>query len=78
MRQILELFNKKFKAAIINMFQGEITNARLKQIKKQKVSANEKKKKPWRRNRKYKEGPNGSFRTEKYNNQKQKQKLKLK
>lgn len=44
MRQILELFNKKFKAAIINMFQGEITNARLKQIKKQKVSANEKKK----------------------------------
>lgn len=37
-----------------------------------------KKKKPWRRNRKYKEGPNGSFRTEKYNNQKQKQKLKLK
>lgn len=44
MRQILELFNKKFKAAIINMFQREITNARLKQIKKQKVSANEKKK----------------------------------
>lgn len=60
MNQVVEVSDKDFKAAVIKMLQQRIANS---------LETNERREKSQQRNRGYKKKePNGSYRTEKYNN----------